>query len=152
MRTAAHLVSGFVIGCVLFAWSFILAGVGHGPTVPLASAAPFLFLNRDAFGHVGMWGFLFIWAGGTGLLWVIYFGVFPAIRSFVIRMLLLVLVVVVHVGMAARELANDFLLRDSFSRFPLLTGGYFVFFLVVLLSLGVVIWRGSSRPFLPASS
>lgn len=149
MRTAAHLVSGFVIGCVLFAWSFILAGVGHGPTVPLASAAPFLFLNRDAFGHVGMWGFLFIWAGGTSLLWVIYFGVFPAIGSFRIRILLFVFVVVVHVGMAAKELANDFLLRDSFARFPLLTGGYFVLFWFVLVSLGVLVWRGSNRRFAP---
>ena len=151
MRTVSRFVIGFVIGCVLFFWSFILAGVGHGPTVPFASAAPFFFLNRDAFGHVGMWGFLFEW-GGTGLLWGIYFGAFPLIDSFVIRMLLLGLVMVFHVGMAARELADDFLLRDSFVRFPLLTGGYFVFFLVVLLSLGIVIWRGSSRLFLPASS
>ena len=85
-------------------------------------------------------------------MWGIYFGAFPLIDSFVVRMLLLGLVVVFHVGMAARELADDFLLRDSFVRFPLLTGGYGVFFLVVLLSLGVVIWRGSSRLVLPASS
>ena len=144
MRTVVRFVSGFVIGCVLFIWSFILTGVGHGPTVPFASAAPFLFLNRDAFGHLGPWGFLLIWVG-TGLLWSVYFGVFPPIGSFAIRMLLLMLVVVVHVGTAARELANDFLLRDSFVRFPLLTGGYFVLFTLVLLSLGIVVWLGSTR-------
>jgi hypothetical protein len=151
MRTIGRFVIGFVIGCVLFFWSFILAGVGHGSSVPFASAAPFFFLNRDAFVHVGMLGFLFEW-GGIGLLWGIYFGVFPLSSSFIIRRLLLGLVVVFHVGMAVRELVHDSLLRDSFVRFPLLTVGYFVFFLVVLVSLGVVIWRGSSRLFLPASS
>jgi hypothetical protein len=54
MRTVGRFVIGFVIGGVLFFWSFILAGVGHGSSVPFASAAPFFFLNRDAFVHVGM--------------------------------------------------------------------------------------------------
>ena len=151
MWTVGRWVSGFLIGCVLFAWSFMLTGAGHGSSVPFASAAPFWLFNRDFFVHVGIWGFLMEWAA-TGLLWAIYFGVFPAIGSFVFRLLLLLVVVVVHLGIAARELANDFLLRDSFTRFPILTGGYFGLFLLVLVSLGVVVLRRSKQRLAPVPS
>ena len=67
-------------------------------------------------------------------------------------MLLVVFVTVVHVGTAVWQLTKDFLLSDSFKRFPVLTGGYFILFLITLLSLGALTWVGSKRPFSPASS
>lgn len=147
MGTVIRFVLGFVVGCVLFAWSFVLAGVGHGSIVPLASAAPFLFVSRHLFNAQGLWGLLLllIEMQSTGLLWAIYFCVFPAINSFVIRILLVVLVVVVHVGTAASQLSKDFLLADSFNQFPAQTGGYFVLFAITLLSLGVLASVGSKR-------
>jgi len=154
MGTIGRFVLGFVVGCVLFAWSFILAGVGHGSIVPLASAAPFVFVIPSVFnqqGFLGLLSLLTMWLG-TGFLWAVYFGVFPAINSFAIRMLLVVSVTVVHVGTAAWQLRKDFLLRDSFDRFPFQTGGYFVLFVITLLLLGAVTWVGSKRRFSTASS
>src|SRR4030095_8127752 len=98
MRTLGRFAVGFLVGCVLFVWSLILAGAGHGSIVPLASAAPVLFVNLDAFGKLGMWGFWLIELPGAGLLWATYFGVFPEINSFAIRMFLVVSVACVHVG------------------------------------------------------
>jgi hypothetical protein len=143
-RTAARSISGFVLGCVLFGWSFILAGAGHGSNVPLASATPLLFLVLALFNNLGLLGLLFLLAG-TGLLWAIYFGAFPTIESLVIRMLLVVLVALLHLGIAFWKLTEDTLLRDSFKRFPKLTGGYFVLFGVSLLLLGALTWMGPKR-------
>src|SRR5437870_10425789 len=129
MRTVGRFASGLVVGCVLFVWSFFLAGAGQGSGVPLASAAPFLFVYVNAFDKLGLWGLLLI-LQGTGFLWAIYFGAFPAINSFAVRMLLVLFVVCVHVGTAVWQLTKDFLLNDSFKRFPVLTGGYFILFLI----------------------
>src|ERR1044072_4768732 len=98
--TVARWVSGFVIGCALFVWSFILAGVGHGSIVPLASAAPFVFAYPQAFdqqGFAGLLSLVVMWLG-TGSLWAIYFGALPTIHSIVIRVLLVLFVVGIHVG------------------------------------------------------
>ena len=154
MVIVGRFVLGFLVGCVLSVWSFILAGVGHGSSVPLASAAPFVFVIPDVFyqqGFLGLLSLLLMWLG-TGLLWAVYFGVLPTIHSFVIRMLLVVVVAVVHVGTAAWQLTKDFLLADSFERFPFQTSGYFILFLITLLSLGVVTWVGSKRRFSSAAS
>jgi len=151
MRTVGRFASGLVVGCVLFVWSFILAGAGQGSSVPLASAAPLFFVNIDAFAKLGLWGLLLMLLG-TGFLWAIYFGAFPAINSLAVRMLLVVFVACVHVGTAVWQLTKDFLLSDSFKRFPVLTGGYFILFLLTLLSLGALTWVGSERRFSPASS
>lgn len=150
MGTVARFISGFLLGCVLFGWSFILAGAGHGSNVPLASATPLLFLVLDLFNNTGLWGLLTLLAG-TGLNWAIYFGVLPARNSFVIRMLLFLLVALLHLGIALWKLTEDFLLRESFERFPKLTGGYFVLLEITLLLLGALTWVGPKRRYSTAA-
>jgi hypothetical protein len=151
MGSVARSILGFFLGCVLFAWSFILAGAGHGSNVPLASATPLLFLVLDLFNNTGLWGLLILFAG-TGLLWAVYFGAFPSIESFVVRMLLVVLAALLHLGIAVWKLTEDFLLRDSFNRFPKMTGGYFLLFGIALLLLGGLTWAGPKRRASTASS
>ena len=154
MITVGRFVLGFLLGCVLFVWAFILAGVGHGSVVPLASAAPFVFAVPKLFDQQGFWGLLSLlfMLLGTGFLWSVYFGVFPAIQAFAIRMLLVGLIAAVHVGTATLQLTKDSLLADSFNRFPFQTSGYFILFLITVLSLVVSTWVGSKRRLSPASS
>jgi hypothetical protein len=151
MRTVARSIFGFVLGCVLFGWSLILSGAGHGSSVPLASATPLFFLVLDLFNNTGLWGLLILLAG-TGSLWAIYFGAFPSVESFAIRMLLVMLVALLHLGIAVWKLREDFLLRDSFNRFPKLTGGYFLLFGIALLLLAGLTWAGPRRRVSTASS
>jgi hypothetical protein len=99
-------------------------------------------------GKVGFW-FVFL---GTGFLWAIYFGGLPAINSLILRFVAMVLVGFVHFGAAAWMLAHDLNFARMYERSPTLTAGYFVFWWVAIIALGLVSWAGPKRRVPKATS
>ena len=142
MRTIFRFVAGFVIGFVLFMWALILGGAGEGSMTPLVSAAPELLPLLAVFEKSGAWAFWLI-VFGAGFLWAVYFGLLPAINSFVGRIVVFMVIAVLHFGGGVFALSRDRGFDAEFQRYPTLTIGYFVFFWIVLLSLGALTWVGS---------
>ena len=142
MRTILRFVAGFVIGFVLFMWALLLGGAGEGSMTPLVSAAPELLPLLAVFEKSGAWVFWLI-VFGAGFLWAVYFGLLPAINSFVGRIVVFMVIAVLHFGGGVFALSRDRGLDAEFQRYPTLTIGYFVFFWIVLLSLGALTWVGS---------
>jgi hypothetical protein len=143
MHTVFRLVAGFVIGCVLFRWALVLASVGEGSMTPLGTGAPELFpliVIFEKFQHGAFWFWLIVF--GAGLLWSFYWGVLPAISSFGGRILAFMVVAVLHFGGGLFTLSRDLGFGVEFRRYPVLMIGYFVFFGIILLSLGVLTWVG----------
>jgi len=151
MGTVIRFASGFVIGCILFFWSLLLAGAGEGSISPVASAAPELLLFMTVVEKWGAWGFWLVALPSYGLLWAIYFGFLPAINIFLIRILVVLAVGLLHFGVGVWALSKDIGFDQEFQRYPVLMIGYFVFFWIVLLSLGAVTWVGV-KPRLSAAS
>jgi hypothetical protein len=142
MRTLLRFGLGFVIGCILFFWSLLLAGAGEGSITAIVSAAPELLWGLSVVEKWGLWGFWLVALPSVGLLWAIYFGFLPAIKSFVIRLLVVTAVALLHFGFGLWALSKDIGFYAEFQRYPVLTIGYFVFFWIVLLSLGALTWVG----------
>ncbi|HKP38758.1 MAG TPA: hypothetical protein VJT71_18015 [Pyrinomonadaceae bacterium] len=151
MRTIFRFVSGFVIGLVLFMWALLLNGAGEGAMTPLVSAAPELLPLLAVFEKSGVWAFWLI-VFGAGLLWAGYFGLLPAINSFVSRMVVFMVIAILHFGGGVLALSRDRGFDAEFQRYPVLTVGYFVFFWIVVLSLGALTWAGSKRRVVAAGS
>src|SRR5712692_1788447 len=142
MRTFGRFALGFVIGCILIVWSVGLAAGGHGTVAPLVSAALELLLVLAASEKWGLSGFWLVVVPIAGLLWAAYFGLLPAIKSFVVRVVVVMIVCLVHFGAAVLSLSRD----EGFARMaegqPVLTIGFFVFLWVVILALGARTWAG----------
>jgi hypothetical protein len=143
MRLGYRLALGLAVGCVLSLWSAVLAGAGEGAISPLVASAPMLVWVL-ALTKLGFWGFwLLVFA--TGLLWSIYFGTLPAIKSFVLRIVAVVLVGLVHLGAAGWMLTKDLGFDREYERYPNLTIGYFVFLWVAVIALGALTWTGPKQ-------
>jgi hypothetical protein len=145
MRTVFRFASGFFLGCILLMWSLLLSGAGEGSMTPLVAGFPELVFPFAAIEKWGLPGFWLVMLPSAGLLWAIYFGALPAINSFIVRMLIVIVVFLVHFGAGAWALSKDIGFDPEFQRYPVLTVGYFVFFLIVLLLLGALTWIGSKR-------
>src|SRR5438045_7659738 len=143
---------GFAIGCILIVWSVRLAAGGDGTIAPLFSAAPEIFLILAAAEKWGLSGFWFVVVPIAGLLWASYFGLLPAIKSFVVRMVVVMLVCLVHFGAGVWSLSKDEGFASMADRQPVPTIGFFVFFFVVILALGARTWAGPNFRLRTASS
>src|SRR5712671_505627 len=152
MRTIFRFALGFFLGCVLLMWSLLLSGAGEGSMTPLVAGFPELLFPFAAIEKWGLPGFWLVMLPSAGLLWAIYFGALPAINSFIVRMLIVVVLCLVHFGAGAWALSKDIGFDRELQRYPVLTVGYFVFFWIVLLSLGALTWVGSKRRPSTASS
>ncbi len=84
MSAKIRFVLGFLIGLILTACAFLLAGAGHGTYAPLVAAASFL-------AFVPILGIF-----GTPFLWAIYYAVIPAIDSRLRRVFVLAFIVLLH--------------------------------------------------------
>ena len=142
MRTIFRFVAGFVFGLVLFMWALLLNGAGEGAMTPMVSAAPELLPVLAAFQNPGAWSAWLI-VFGAAALWAVYFGLLPAINSLAGRMVVFMVIAVLHFGGGVFALSRDRGFAAEFQRYPTLTVGYFVFFSIVLLSLGALTWVGS---------
>src|SRR5436190_16636431 len=143
MRIALYAGLGFVVGCVLAIWSVLLLGAGEGTSTPFVASAPiqaWVAANTNP-GYFGSWLLVLT----VGVLWAAYFGVLPAISSFVTRMLAMVLIAGLHLGAAAWILSKDVGVGAEYHRYPNLMIGYFVFLCVVVMTLAAVTWVGSRR-------
>src|SRR6266851_5520498 len=128
MRTIFRFASGFFLGCVLLIWSLVLSGAGEGSMTPLVAGFPELLFPFAVIEKWGPSGFWLVMLPSAGLLWAIYFGALPAINSFVVRMLSVIVLCLVHFGAGVWALAKDIGFDQEFQRYPVLTVGYFVFF------------------------
>jgi hypothetical protein len=90
----------------------------------------------------GLSGFWLVVVPIAGLLWATYFGLLPAIKSFVVRMVVVMLVCLVHFGAGVWSLSKDAGFALMADRQPVPTIGFFVFFWVVILALGARTWVG----------
>lgn len=142
MRTIFRFVAGFVLGFILFMWALLLSGAGEGALTPLVSAAPELLPLLAVFKNPGPWAFWLI-VFSAGVFWAVYFGLLPAINSFVGRLVVFMVVAAVHFGGGVFALSRDLGFGAEFQRYPTLMIGYFVFFWLVLLLLGGLTWVGA---------
>lgn len=142
MRTVGRFCLGFIIGFVLLVWATILAGAGHGTSAPLFTVMPLPLSIFDSIARMGLVGFWLIQVPGNGLLWAVYFGWFPRVNSFVVRMVAVTLIGCIYLGAAAWALSWDPGFARMVDALPLLTIGFFVFLWVVILALGARTWAG----------
>src|SRR5882762_1133194 len=98
MRIFGRFALGFVIGCILIVWAVGLAAAGHGTFAPIVSVAPELLPLLAAAEKWGLSGFWLVVVPGAGLLWAVYFGLLPAIKSFIVRVVVVIIVCLVHFG------------------------------------------------------
>jgi len=152
MPTFGRFTFGFAIGCILIVWSVGLGAGGHGTIAPLFSAAPEMLLVLVAAEKWGLSGFWLVVVPIAGLLWATYFGFLPAIKSFVVRMVIVMLVSLVHFGAGVWSLSKDEGLALMADRQPVPTIGFFVFFWVVILALVARTWAGPNFRLRNASS
>ena len=152
MRTFGRFTFGFAIGCILIVWSVGLGAGGHGTIAPLFSAAPEMLLVLAAAEKWGLQGFWLVVVPVAGLLWATYFGLLPAIKSFVVRMVIVMLVSLVHFGAGVWSLSKDEGFALMADRQPVPTIGFFVFFWVVILALVARTWAGPNFRLRNASS
>jgi|GEM_PF-1771006 len=152
MRTLGRFALGLVLGFILVVWSVTLAAAGHGTVVPLAAAFPELLLVLMLAGQWGLWGFWLVVVPAAVLLWAIYFGFFPAIKSSAVRAALMTIIGVVHFGAGVLSLSIDSGFVGMAKTQPVLTIGFFVFLSLVMLALGARIWAGPNFRLRNASS
>jgi hypothetical protein len=142
MRIFGRFALGFVIGCILIVWAVGLAAAGHGTFAPIVSGAPELLPFLAAAEKWGLSGFWLVVVPAAGLLWAVYFGLLPAIKSFVVRVVVVIIICLVHFGATVWSLSKD----PGFARMadaqPVPTIGFFVFFWVVILAFGARTWAG----------
>ena len=147
MRTLGRFALGLVLGCILLVWAVALAATGHGTVAPLTSGFPELFLILVVAEGWGLWGFWLVVVPIAGLLWAAYFGVLPAIKSFDVRVAIMIIVCLVHVGAGVFTLFVDPGFLKMIQAQPVFTIGYFIFLSIVMFALGARTWAGPDFRF-----
>jgi hypothetical protein len=137
MRSSFRIAIGFSLGCVLSVCAFGLAGAGHGTYTPISANAPMLYIIPDA----GIALALF----GTPLLWAAYSLAIPEISSRILRLLVIAVVAVMHLGTAVWMSSRDSYFGRAFNRYPSFTVFYFGVLIVSVLTLGVLAAVGGAR-------
>ena len=120
----------------------MLAGAGHGTSVPLFTILPIPLHVFDHIARMGLFGFWLILVPTMALFWGAAFGWLPTINSFAVRIMAVVLILCVHTAAAARALSWDVGFSRMVEGLPVFTIGFFAFLGVVMLGLGARTWAG----------
>ena len=137
MRSSFRIAVGLGLGCILSICAFALAGAGHGTYTPLTANAPMLAIIPD----VGILAALF----GTPFLWAGYFLAIPEITSRILRLFAVVMVALVHLGVATWMASDDSYLPHMFEYAPSFTIFYFGLLILVVVTLGMLASLGPRR-------
>lgn len=82
---------------------------------------------------------------GTPLLWAAYSLAIPEISSRILRLLVIAVVAVMHLGTAVWMSSRDSYFGRAFNRYPSFTVFYFGVLIVSVLTLGVLAAVGGAR-------
>jgi hypothetical protein len=118
---------GFILGLILSAFAFLLAGIGHGTYAPTVANASVLALLPV----VGILISFF----GTPFLWAIYYVVIPQINSQAKRVVALILLSLLHLVPGAWIALEDSAFNRALNNHPTVVWLYGMILVITILCL-----------------